>query len=246
MLKKVGWSFLWHHYGTQPDSDTCGFRVVMLAMQWCAAKTLTGQLPRWFLAYCASILQMFAVDSTTLRSTVNTFQDATYEDALTMYDEPVIWAMTECGALPDVTDAELDADSSEHQLWTITPNGRQQRGSSKSITNTSRSTPQSIRVKRRCHHKAYPKHETKIWAPKATNTNSKTFEKSSQVQKNYYASTTSTPKPSTISFATTSTPRRARKVNEHRGQPLLKKKDIPTKQRATFQETTCNGQRATW
>ena len=114
MLKKLGWSFVWHHYGTQPNSDTCGFRVVMLAMQWSAAKTLTGQLPRWFLAYSASILQLFAVDSTTLRSAVNTFQDATYENALTMYDEPVIWAMTECGALPDVTDAELDAHTSEH------------------------------------------------------------------------------------------------------------------------------------
>ena len=120
MLKKIGWSFLWHHYGTQPDSDTCGFRVVMLAMQWCTAKTLTGQLPRWFLAYCASILQMFALDSTTLRSIVHTFQDATYEDALTMYDEPVIWAMTECGALPDITDAELDAETSEHH-WTCPP-----------------------------------------------------------------------------------------------------------------------------
>ena len=120
MLKKIGWSFLWHHYGTQPDSDTCGFRVVMLAMQWCTAKTLTGQLPRWFLAYCASILQMFALDSTTLRSTVHTFQDATSEDALTMYDEPVIWAMTECGALPDITDAELDAETSEHH-WTCPP-----------------------------------------------------------------------------------------------------------------------------
>ena len=92
----------------------------MLAMQWCGAKTLTGQLPRWFLAYCASTLQMFVVDSTTLRSTVNTFQDATYEDALTMYDEPVIWAMTECGALPDITDAELDAETSEHH-WICSP-----------------------------------------------------------------------------------------------------------------------------
>ena len=55
MLKKIGWSSVWHHYGTQPDSDTCGFRVVMLGTQWCAAKTLTGRLPRWFLAYCASI-----------------------------------------------------------------------------------------------------------------------------------------------------------------------------------------------
>ena len=91
-------------------------------MQWCAAKTLTGLLPRWFLAYCASILQMFAVDSTTLRSTLNTFQDATYEDALTLYDEPVIWAMTECGALPDVTDAELDAHTSEHH-WTCPAQG---------------------------------------------------------------------------------------------------------------------------
>ena len=40
--------------------------------------------------------------------------------------------------------------------------------------------------------------------------------------------------------ATTSTPRRS-----WRGQPLIKQKDIPTKQRAAFQETTCNGQRAT-
>ena len=120
MLQKIGWSFLWHHYGTQTDSDTCGFHVVMIAMQWCTAKTLTGQLPRWFLAYCASILQMFALDSTTLRSTVHTFQDATYEDAWTMYDEPVICAMTECGALPDITDAELDGETSEHH-WTCPP-----------------------------------------------------------------------------------------------------------------------------
>ena len=120
MLKKIGWSFLCHQYGTQPHSDTCGFRVVRLAMQWCTAKMLTGQHPRWFLAYCASILQMFALDSTGLRSTVYMFQDAAYEDALTMYDEPIIWAMTEFGALPDIIDAELDAATSEHH-WTCSP-----------------------------------------------------------------------------------------------------------------------------
>ena len=135
MLKKIGWSFLWHHYGTQPDSDTCGFRVVMLAMQWCAAKTSTGQPPRWFLAYCASILQMFAVDFATLRSTVYTFQDATYEDALTMYDEPVIWAMTECGALPDITDAEFDAETSEHH-WTCSPQATNRGPSHPTVMNT--------------------------------------------------------------------------------------------------------------
>ena len=52
MLKKLGWSFVWHHYGTQPDSDTCGFRVVMLAMHRCAAKTLTGQLPQFLGILC--------------------------------------------------------------------------------------------------------------------------------------------------------------------------------------------------
>ena len=134
MLKKIGWSFLWHHYGTQHDSATCGFRGWMLAMQWCTAKTLTGQLRRWFLAYCASILQMFAVDSTTLRSTVYTFQDGTYEDALTMYDEPVIWAKTECGALPDITDAELDATTSEHH-WTCSPQATNRRPSPPTVGN---------------------------------------------------------------------------------------------------------------
>ena len=144
MLKKIGWSFLWHHYGTQPDFDTCEFRVEILAMQWCTAKTLTGQLPRWFLAYCASILQMFAADSRTLRSTVYTFQDATYEDALTMYDEPVIWAMTECGALPDITDAELDAATSEHH-WTHSPQVTNRRPSHPTVGNNEAHTNPSQR-----------------------------------------------------------------------------------------------------
>ena len=134
MLTKIGLSFPWHHYGTQPDSDTSGFRVVMLTMQWCTAKMLTGQLPRWFLAYCASILHMFAVDSTTLQSTVYTFQDATYEDALTMYDEPVIWASTECGALPDIREAELDAATSKHQ-WTCSPQATNRRPSHPMVGN---------------------------------------------------------------------------------------------------------------
>ena len=55
IMSKMGLSFTWHHYGTQPDSDTCGFRVVMLAMQWCQTNRLTGQLRRWFLTYCASV-----------------------------------------------------------------------------------------------------------------------------------------------------------------------------------------------
>ena len=37
-----------------------------------------------------------------------------------MYDEPVICAMTECGALPAITDAELHAETSEHH-WTCSP-----------------------------------------------------------------------------------------------------------------------------
>ena len=186
MLKKINWFFVWHHYGTQPDSDTCGFRVVMLGMQWCTAKALTGQLPRWFLAYCASILQMFAVDSTTLRSTVYTFQDATYEDALTMYDELVICAMTECGALPDVTDAELDAATSEHH-WTCSPEAPNRRPSHRTVGNNEAhpnlsqtheaQCSKKIRVKRRCEEKAYPKHNAKTYTPKSTN--SKAFKKSS-------------------------------------------------------------------
>ena len=73
IMSKMGWSFTWHHYGTQPDSDTFGFRVVMLAMQWCHTDRLAGQLPRCFLAYCASVLQLFADDTSSLRSKVNTF-----------------------------------------------------------------------------------------------------------------------------------------------------------------------------
>ena len=109
IMSKMGWSVTWHHYGTQPDSDTCGFCVVMLAMQWCHTNRLTGQLPRWFFTYCESFLQLFADDMSSLRSTVNTFQDWAYEDALREYDEPVDWAMTEGGPLPTVTNIDMEA-----------------------------------------------------------------------------------------------------------------------------------------
>ena len=112
---KIGWSFTWHHYGTQPDSDTCGFHVVMLAMQWCNANQLTGQLPRWFLTYCASVLQLCADDTSSVRSTVNTFQGWAYEDALREYDEPVDWAMTEAGPLPTITNGYIEAAIHSHQ-----------------------------------------------------------------------------------------------------------------------------------
>ena len=117
IMSKMGWSFTWHHYGTQPDFDTCGFRVVMLAMQCCHTNQLTGQLPRWFLTYCASVLQLFADNTSSLRSTVNTFQDWAYEDALREYycDEPVDWAMTEAGPLPTVTNSDMEAASHSHQ-----------------------------------------------------------------------------------------------------------------------------------
>ena len=115
IMSKMGWSFTWHHYGTQPDSDTCGFRVVMLAMQWCHTNELTGQLPRWFLTYCASVLQLFADDTSSLRSTINTFQDWAYEDALREYDEPVDWAITEAEPLPTVTNSDMEAASHSHQ-----------------------------------------------------------------------------------------------------------------------------------
>ena len=108
IMSKMGSSFTWHHCGTQPDSDTCGFRVVMLAIQWCQTNRLTGQLPRWFWTYCASVLQLFADDTSSLRSTVNTFQDGAYEDALREYDEPVEWAMTEGGPLPTVTNSDME------------------------------------------------------------------------------------------------------------------------------------------
>ena len=111
----MGWSFTSHHYATQPYSDTCGFRVVMLAMQWCNANQLTGQLPQWFLTYCASVLQLFADDTSRLRSTVNTFQDWAYEDALREYDEAVDWAMTEAGPLPTITDGDMEDAIHSHQ-----------------------------------------------------------------------------------------------------------------------------------
>ena len=114
-MSKMGWSFTWHHYGTQPDSERCGFRVVMLALQWCQTNRLTGQLPRWFLTYCASVLQLFADDTSSLRSTVNTFQDWAYEDALREYDEAVDWAMTEGGPLPTVTNNDTEAATHSHQ-----------------------------------------------------------------------------------------------------------------------------------
>ena len=56
------------------------------------------------MTYCASVLQLFADDTSSLRSTVNTFQDWAYEDALREYDEPVDWAMTRVGRfLPSPT-----------------------------------------------------------------------------------------------------------------------------------------------
>ena len=111
IIEKMGWSFTWHHYETQLDSDTCGFRVVMLAVQWCTTIKLKGQLPRRFLEYCASVPQLFATDSSTLRPTVYTFHDCMSKDALTEYDEPVPWATTECGTLPTPTHAETHAAS---------------------------------------------------------------------------------------------------------------------------------------
>ena len=95
---------------------------------------MTEHTPRWFLAYCASIIQFFGVDSTALRSTVYMFQEATYEDALTMYDRPVIWTMTKCGALPDSTDAKLHAATSVHH-WTCRPQATNRRPSYPKVGN---------------------------------------------------------------------------------------------------------------
>ena len=52
-----------------------------------------------------------------------------------MYDEPVIWAMTECGALPDITDAEFDAETSEHH-WTCSPQATNRGPSHPTVINT--------------------------------------------------------------------------------------------------------------
>ena len=51
-----------------------------------------------------------------------------------MYDEPVIWPMTECGALPDITDAELDAATSEHH-WICSPQATNCRPSHPTVGN---------------------------------------------------------------------------------------------------------------
>ena len=51
-----------------------------------------------------------------------------------MYDEPVIWAMTECGALPDITDAELHAATTEHH-WTSSPQATNRRPSHPTVGN---------------------------------------------------------------------------------------------------------------
>ena len=51
-----------------------------------------------------------------------------------MYDEPIIWAMTECGALPNNTDAELDAATSEHH-WTCSPQATNRRPSHPTVGN---------------------------------------------------------------------------------------------------------------
>ena len=115
IIRKMGWWFTWHHYGTQPDSHTRGFRAVMLTMQWCNANKLMGLLPGWFLTYCASVLQLFADDTSSFSSTVNMFPDWAYEDALREYDEPVDGAMTKTGPLPTINDGDMEAAIHGHQ-----------------------------------------------------------------------------------------------------------------------------------
>ena len=51
-----------------------------------------------------------------------------------MYDEPVIWAMTECGALPDITEAELDAATSGHH-WICSPQATNHRPTHPTVGN---------------------------------------------------------------------------------------------------------------
>ena len=120
---------------------------------------------------------MFAVDSKTLQSAVYTFQDATYEGALTMYDEPVIWAMTECGALPDITNAEMDAATSEHH-WSFSPQATNRRPSHPTVGNNE-AHPNPLQTHQAQHFRKSkskggasgtwnPKHNAKKNTPKST------------------------------------------------------------------------------
>ena len=197
---------------------------------------------------------MFAVHSTTLRSTVNTFQDATYEDALTMYDEPVIWAMTVCGTLPDVTDAELDAETSEHH-WTRPPQATN-RGPSHPTVGNNEAHPNPSQTHQAQHSKTSQSKGGANTKP-TPNTAQKsgrpspptpTAKPSRRVPKSRRTTMPARQQPpSQAPYRSKShQPQGGRgKSTNTEDNHSSTKRDIPTKQRATFQETTCNGQRAT-
>ena len=95
-----------------PDSDlSCS----------CTTIQLMGQPTCSFLQCCASVLQLFATYSSTLRSRVYAFHDNMHEDALNEYDEAVHRAMTECATLPIVADAETHAASHIHEWRSLPP-----------------------------------------------------------------------------------------------------------------------------
>ena len=219
--------------------------MVMLAMQWCTAKTLTGQLPPWFLAYGASILQMFALDSTMLRSTVYTFQDATYRDASTMYDEPVMWAMTGCGALPDIADTQLDAATSENH-WTCSPKA------------TNRTLSHPTVGKNEAHPNPSQTHQaqrSKISASKGgasgkptRNTTQKPTRQSPAIAKPSRRTTmpAQNQPPSLVPYSSQPhPPQGGRGKSTNIENNYSSTKWTSHKQRATLQETTCEEQRAT-
>jgi hypothetical protein len=99
----LGWTSHWNSYGTQHDQDSCGFRTVFMAMQVWSKRRVTGQLPRWFIAFCATTLQLFANNNSCLNNTIDSFDEGYFEDASSWYDLAVSDNISSRGSLPALT-----------------------------------------------------------------------------------------------------------------------------------------------
>ena len=109
MLHRLGWTSHWNSYGTQHDQDSCGFRTVFMAMQVWSKRRVTGQLPRWFIAFCATTLQLFANNNSCVNSTIDRFDEGYFEDASSWYDQAVSDNSSSRGSLPALTPKDYAA-----------------------------------------------------------------------------------------------------------------------------------------
>ena len=180
LVGKMGWwlnmASLWNPTRFRHIWLTCR----RASLKWCNAFQLMEQLPRWFLTYCASVLQLFADDTSSLCSIVSTFQDWAYEDALSEYDELVGWAMTEAGPLPTITDGGMEAAIHSPQYM---PSSSSNAGSGMASPSHDAQPPHSS-----THKKCGKKEKARGARPQNCTTTNRGCEKDSKVTKDKYAS----------------------------------------------------------